>query len=66
MRIIRETVAQDLIEYALLCGFVGLMGLTASHAIFAHLQHARQTLDLHQDQLNACTPNPISSGSTGC
>ena len=66
MRLIRETVAQDLIEYALLTAAIAFSSWIAWQEIVPTLTRAQVTTEQRMDQLNACTPNPQSTGSTGC
>jgi len=60
MRIIRETVAQDLIEYALLTALIGLLTLVTWPSIQAGIQQHYIGWGTGIQQ-RACTPNPLSS-----
>jgi len=59
MRIIRETVAQDLIEYALLTAFVAVTSWLSWNQISTAFANANATTNQRMNQLSACTPNPI-------
>jgi Flp pilus assembly pilin Flp len=63
LRFIREDSGQDLIEYALLSAFVGVVGILAWANISTKIGLAYQGWDTNVQTLSGCTPNP---GGGGC
>jgi Flp pilus assembly pilin Flp len=63
MRMVGEESGQDLIEYALLAAFVGIVGILAWQAIGAGIGVAYSGWDTGVQDLSACTPDP---GGGGC
>jgi pilus assembly protein Flp/PilA len=62
-RLIEEEHGQDLIEYALLSAFVGLVGVVAWSNISTKIGVAYQSWDTSVQGISACTPDP---GGGGC
>ena len=54
---------QDLIEYALLSAFIGIVGVVAWTSISAAIGAAYQNWDTNVQAVSACTPDP---GGGGC
>jgi Flp pilus assembly pilin Flp len=65
MQFLIDESGQDLIEYALLAGFVGLAGALAWTNIQAGVTSAYTGWGSGVQVLAACTPNPIALGA-GC
>ncbi len=63
LRLIREDNGQDLIEYALLSAFVGLVGVVAWANIGNKIGSAYQGWNTNVQTLSGCTPDP---GGGGC
>ncbi len=62
-RLLREDCGQDLIEYALLGGFIGAVGILAWQNIGLGIGNAYTSWDTGVQVLSACTPDP---GGAGC
>ncbi len=62
-RLLREDCGQDLIEYALLGGFIGAVGILAWQNIGLGIGNAYTGWDTGVQGLSACTPDP---GGAGC
>lgn len=62
-RLLSEKSGQDLIEYALLGAFVGIVGILAWQAIGVGIWVAYTGWDTGVQDLSACTPDP---GGGGC
>ena len=60
MRLIRETVAQDLIEYAVLTAFVAFTSWLSWNEISTALANANAVTEQRMNDLSRCTPNPIN------
>lgn len=63
LHFIAEDSGQDLIEYALLSAFVGIVGIVAWSNISPKIGFAYQTWDTNVQAISACTPDP---GGGGC
>jgi Flp pilus assembly pilin Flp len=57
-RLISHDCGQDLIEYALLCGLVGIVGILAWTNVGAAIKTTYTTWDTDVQCLSATTPNP--------
>jgi Flp pilus assembly pilin Flp len=62
-RLLRDDDGQDLIEYALLSAFIGLVGLLVWANISAAIGAVYQTRDTNVQNISRCTPDP---GGGGC
>ena len=62
-RFIAEDSGQDLIEYALLSAFIGVIGILAWANIRTKIGVAYQAWDTNVQTISACTPDP---GGGGC
>lgn len=65
-RLVRDESGQDIIEYALLACFLGVVGALAWQGVSTGVANAYTGWDSGVQDLSKCTPNPISAGSTGC
>ena len=62
-RLIQEEEAQDLIEYALLSAFVGVVGILVWANISTKIGLGYQAWDTNVQAISGCTPDP---GGGGC
>ncbi len=62
-RLIFEDAGQDVIEYALLAAFIGLVGVVAWQNIGGGMTNALRGWDTGVQGLSKCTPDP---GGAGC
>ena len=62
-RLLREEAGQDVIEYALLSAFVGVLGVLAWQNVGTRLGTLYVGWDNGVQDLSSCTPDP---GGTGC
>jgi Flp pilus assembly pilin Flp len=62
-RLIEEEHGQDLIEYALLSAFIGIVGVVAWSNIGTRIGVAYQAWNTNVQTISACTPDP---GGGGC
>jgi Flp pilus assembly pilin Flp len=62
-RLFREECGQDLIEYALLAVFIGVVGILAWENIGVGIGNAYTGWDAGVQDLSSCTPDP---GGLGC
>jgi len=62
-RFVREEDGQDIIEYALLAAFIGVVGIVAWQNIGVGIKNAYLGWDTGVQNLSSCTPDP---GGGGC
>ena len=62
-RLLREDTGQDVIEYALLSAFIGVIGVLAWQNVGSRLGTLYVGWDTGVQDLSSCTPDP---GGTGC
>jgi Flp pilus assembly pilin Flp len=62
VRFLHEEAGQDIIEYALLCAFLGVIGVVAWQGVKTGLHSAYSGWDSGVQNLSSCTPDPISAG----
>ena len=62
-RFLRDETGQDLIEYALLAVFIGIVGVVTWQAIGSGISNDYTGWDAGVQYLSGCTPNP---GGGGC
>jgi Flp pilus assembly pilin Flp len=62
-RLLREDAGQDVIEYALLSAFVGVIGVLAWQNVGSRIGTLYVGWDSGVQDLSSCTPDP---GGTGC
>jgi Flp pilus assembly pilin Flp len=62
-RLLREERGQDIIEYALLAAFIGVVGILTWQAIGGGISTALSGWDTGVQGLSSCTPDP---GRAGC
>ena len=62
-RLLHEECGQDVIEYALLTAFVGLVGVVAWQSLRGTLGNVYSGWDAGTQDLGRCTPDP---GGAGC
>ena len=62
-RLGREDCGQDIIEYALLAAFIGVVGIAAWQSIGVGIGNAYSGWDTGVQDLSRCTPDP---GGAGC
>jgi len=62
-RFVAEDSGQDLIKYALLSAFIGVIGILAWANIRTKIGAAYQGWDTNVQTISACTPDP---GGGGC
>jgi Flp pilus assembly pilin Flp len=62
-RFVREDAGQDIIEYALLSAFIGVVGILAWQNIGVGVLNAYTGWDTGVQGLSGCTPDP---GGGGC
>lgn len=62
-RLLREEAGQDLLEYALLATFIGLVGILTWQAIGSDVAAKYAGWDGGIQTLSSCTPDP---GGAGC
>lgn len=66
LRLVRETVGQDLIEYALLAALIGTIGVVAWTNTQIGVRDAYQGWGSGVNTLSTCVPDPIRNGGGGC
>jgi Flp pilus assembly pilin Flp len=62
-RFIFDDRGQDMIEYALLAAFIGIVCIAAWTAVGSAINTTYRTWDTNVQNLSATTPNPIGAGS---
>ena len=62
-RLLHEECGQDVIEYALLTAFIGLVGVVAWQALGVSIGNAYSGWNSGTQNLGRCTPDP---GGAGC
>lgn len=62
-RFLRDETGQDLIEYALLAAFIGIVGVVTWQAIGSGIFNDYIGWDAGVQNLSGCTPDP---GGAGC
>jgi Flp pilus assembly pilin Flp len=63
LRLIREEEGQDIVEYALLSAFIGVVGILVWQSIGGGIFNAYTGWDTGIQNLSKCTPDP---GGAGC
>ena len=62
-RLIEDDCGQDIVEYALLAAFIGIVGILTWQSIGTGIANAYAAWDGGVQGLSACTPDP---GGGGC
>jgi Flp pilus assembly pilin Flp len=65
VRLIQEDSGQDVVEYALLAAFIGLVGVVTWKNIGVGMGNALRGWDTGVQGLSSCTPDP-GGGRLGC
>lgn len=65
-RLLRDDQGQDIIEYALLSAFIGVVGILAWQNIGVGVNNAYRGWDTGVQGLSRCTPDPQAFGGGGC
>ena len=63
LRLAREDDGQDLIEYGLLSGLIGIVGIVAWNSVGSAIFTTYGAWDTNAQNLSAATPDPIGGGS---